>query len=179
MSKRLGIIGGSGLYELPGIDIFKPHSVETPWGIPSAPIVECKHEEQSFFFLPRHGIGHSIPPSEINYRANVDALKKLGVTDILSLSSVGSLNEYLSPGVFVIIDQYIDFTKNRASTFFDDIVVHVSMAIPTDVTLMEIARSCLEKFISIITLVAHICIEGPQLHKKNQNYSKIGDVMLE
>ena len=112
-----------------------------------------------FSFYPRHGIDHSLSPSEINYRANVDAFKQLGVTDILSLSSVGSLNENLSPGVFVIVDQYIDFTKNRISTFFeDDIVVHVSMAIPTDETLMQISRSCLEKFILIINLEVHIYV---------------------
>ena len=164
MSKRLGIIGGSGLYEIPGVDVFETHSLDTPWGAPSAPILECKHEEQSFFFLPRHGVGHSISPSKINYRANVDAFKKLGVTDVLSLSSVGSLNEDLSPGVFVIIDQYIDLTKNRISTFFeDDIVIHVSMAKPTDETLMQISKTCLEKLqIKFNYGGLYICIEGPQ-----------------
>ena len=123
-----------------------------------------------FFFLPRHGIGHSIPPSKINYRANIDAFKKLGVTDVLSLSSVGSLNEDLSPGVFVVINQYVDFTKNRITTFFDDdIVVHVSMATPTDERLMEISRACLEKLhIKYNFGGSYICIEGPQFSTKER-----------
>ena len=171
MSKRLGIIGGSGLYEIPGVNIFKSHSLETPWGTPSAPIMECIHKEQSFFFLPKHGIDHSISPTKINYRANVDAFKKLGVTDVLSLSSVGSLNENISPGVFVIISQYIDFTKNRISTFFeDDIVVHVSMASPTDETLMQISKTCLEKLhIKYNFRVSYICIEGPQFSTQKES----------
>ena len=171
MSKRLGIIGGSGLYEIPSVDILESHSLETPWGAPSAPVVECKYKEEHFFFLPRHGIGHSIPPSKINYRANIDAFKKLNVTDVLSLSSVGSLNEDLSPGFFVVIDQYVDFTKNRISTFFeDDIVVHVSMATPTDKRLMEISRDCLEKLrIKYIFGGSYICIEGPQFSSKEES----------
>ena len=171
MSKRLGIIGGSGLYEIPDVDIFKSHSLDTPWGTPSASVVECKYKEQSFFFLPRHGTDHSISPSKINYRANIDALKKLGVTDVLSLSSVGSLNEDLAPGVFVIINQYIDFTKNRISTFFeDDIVVHVSMATPTDETLMQISRVCLEKLhIKYNFGGSYICIEGPQFSTQKES----------
>ena len=171
MSKRLGIIGGSGLYEIPDVEILESHKLDTPWGTPSAPVVECEHKEQRFFFLPRHGIGHSIPPSKINYRANIDAFKKLGVTDILSLSSVGSLNEDLSPGVFVIINQYVDFTKNRITTFFDDdIVVHVSMATPTDDGLMEISRACLEKLdIKYNFGGSYICIEGPQFSTKEES----------
>ena len=161
MNKRLGIIGGSGLYEIPSVSILKSHSLDTPWGAPSAPVVECKYKEEPFFFLPRHGKDHSISPSNINYRANIDAFKKLGVTDILSLSSVGSLNEDLSPGVFVVIDQYVDFTKDRISTFFeDDIVVHVSMAVPTDEGLMKISRKCLEKLhIKCNFGGTYICIE--------------------
>ena len=171
MSKTLGIIGGSGLYDLPGVDVFKSHSIKTPWGIPSAPVIECKYKDQSFFFLPRHGLDHSLSPSEVNYRANVDAFKQLGVTDVLSLSSVGSLNENLSPGVFVIVDQYIDFTKNRISTFFEDnIVVHVSMAIPTDETLMHISRTCLEKLhINYKFGGSYICIEGPQFSTQKES----------
>ena len=171
MTKRLGIIGGSGLYEMPGVDISNSHSLETPWGKPSAPILECKHKEQSFFFLSKHGIDHSISPTQINYRANVDAFKTLGVTDVLSLSSVGSLNEKISPGDFVIISQYIDFTKNRISTFFeDDIVVHVSMASPTDETLMQISKTCLEKLhINYYFGGSYICIEGPQFSTQEES----------
>ena len=171
MSKILGIIGGSGLYEIPGVDISNSHSLETPWGKPSAPILECKHKEQSFFFLSKHGIDHSISPTQINYRANVDAFKKLGVTDVLSLSSVGSLNENISPGDFVVISQYIDFTKNRISTFFeDDIVVHVSMASPTDETLMQISKTCLEKLhINYNFGGSYICIEGPQFSTQEES----------
>ena len=127
--------------------------------------------KEEICFIPRHSRGHIINPTNINYRANIDAFKKLGVTDILSLSSVGSLNEDLSPGVFVIINQYVDFTKNRITTFFDDdIVVHVSMAIPTDERLMEISRACLEKLdIKYNFGGSYICIEGPQFSTKEES----------
>lgn len=163
MKKLLGIIGGSGLYTIDGMDIHNYHTINTPWGHTSSPIAECKYNEQTIFFLARHGEGHTVPPSKVNYRANIEALKKLGVTDVLSISSVGSLKEKLSPGLFVVIDQFIDFTKGRDSTFFDDIVVHVSMAKPTDETLMYISKLVLEKLsISYEYGGLYLCIEGPQ-----------------
>jgi len=164
MTNTLGIIGGSGLYKIDKLHQSKTHDLNTPWGMPSDSIVECSYENKTFFFIPRHGSNHNLPPSQINYRANIDALKQLGVTDVLSISSVGSLNETLTPGEFIIIDQYIDMTKYRKSTFFDDdIVVHVSMANPTDKTLMQIAKHSLNELsISFTNGGSYVCIEGPQ-----------------
>ena len=164
MKKTLGIIGGSGLYDLKNSKIIQSHKIDTPWGEPSDDIVECSLHDLNIFFLPRHDKNHSIAPSQINYRANIDALKQCGVTDILSISAVGSLNDNLKPGTFVIIDQYIDHTKVRKSTFFDNgIVAHVSMAEPTDIFLMNSIRDTLADLdIKYNFGGTYICIEGPQ-----------------
>jgi len=164
MTQTLGVIGGSGVDKIDELVFIKNHKVDTPWGKPSGLILECKFNGSKIFFLHRHGNNHKLSPSKINYRANIDALKQLGVSDILSLSSVGSLRNELTPGNFVIIDQYIDLTKNRESTFFeDDIVVHVSMAKPTDETLMQIAKLSLDSLSINYTFGAsYVCIEGPQ-----------------
>ena len=164
MTQILGVIGGSGIGKIDKLVFIKNHEIDTPWGKPSGSILECKFNDLKLFFLHRHGSNHKLSPSVINYRANIDALKQLGVTDILSLSSVGSLRNDLVPGNFVIIDQYIDLTKKRESTFFeDDIVVHVSMAKPTDDTLMQIARLSLDSLSIDYTFgVSYVCIEGPQ-----------------
>ena len=179
MKKLLGVIGGSGLYNIEEMNIINYHKVDTPWGDTSGPIVECEYNQQTIFFLSRHGEAHAIPPSKINYRANIDALKNLGVTDILSISAVGSLKDNLAPGSFVVIDQFIDFTKNRDSTFFEDIVVHVSMANPTDETLMHISKLVLEKLsISHQCGGTYLCIEGPQFSTVDRikTISEIGGV---
>jgi len=164
MTQILGVIGGSGIGKIDELTFIKNHEIVTPWGKPSGSILECKFNDLKLFFLHRHGSNHKLSPSAINYRANIDALKQLGVTDILSLSSVGSLRNDLVPGNLVIIDQYIDFTKKRESTFFEDgIVVHVSMAKPTDDTLMQIARLSLDSLSIDYTFgVSYVCIEGPQ-----------------
>ena len=164
MRKSLGIIGGSGLYNINNLQIIKSHEITTPWGDPSNSIVELNYNDETLFFLPRHGKNHHISPSKINYRANIDALKQLGVTDILSISSVGSLKETLQPGSFVIVDQFIDLTKCRVSSFFDaDIVVHVSMAHPTDKALMDIVDLSLDNIsINYKRGGVYVCIEGPQ-----------------
>jgi len=164
MTQILGVIGGSGIGKIDKLVFIKNHEIDTPWGKPSGSILECKFNDLKLFFLHRHGSNHKLSPSVINYRANIDALKQLGVTDILSLSSVGSLRNDLVPGNLVIIDQYIDLTKKRESTFFeDDIVVHVSMAKPTDDTLMQIARLSLDSLSIDYTFgVSYVCIEGPQ-----------------
>ena len=134
---KLAIIGGSGLYNIDGIKDEKWLNIDTPWGKPSDQILEAKIEDKQVYFLPRHARGHKINPSNINFRANIDALKQLGVTDIVSVSAVGSLKENLPPGKFVIIDQFIDRTFARNKTFFDnEIVAHVSMAHPTSNGLM-------------------------------------------
>ncbi len=178
MTQILGVIGGSGIGKIDELAFIKNHEIVTPWGKPSGSILECKFNDLKLFFLQRHGSNHKLSPSAINYRANIDALKQLGVTDILSLSSVGSLRNDLVPGNLVIIDQYIDLTKKRESTFFEDgIVVHVSMAKPTDDTLMQIARLSLDSLSIDYTFgVSYVCIEGPQFSTLSESklYKKWG-----
>ena len=128
----LAFIGGSGLYDLDNLEEKKWLKVKTPWGYPSDSILSGEIKKNKIFFLPRHGRKHILNPSEINYRANIYALKKLGVTDIISLSACGSLKEKLSPGTFVLVDQFIDKTILRKKTFFEEgIVAHVPMGSPT------------------------------------------------
>ena len=136
-NNKLAIIGGSGLYDVEEFTDRKLIQLNTPWGKPSDDILKTKYNNKEVYFLPRHGRGHFISPSNINFRANIDAFKQLGVTDIISVSAVGSLKENLEPGKFVIVDQFIDRTFARNKTFFDeDIVAHVSMAHPTSAGLM-------------------------------------------
>ncbi len=161
---KLGIIGGSGLYEIDGLE--KPiwNKIETPWGTPSDEILSFVYEGKNACFLPRHGRGHKISPSKINFRANIDALKQLGVTDIISVSAVGSLKENLAPGNFVLVDQFIDRTFSRIKTFFDEeIVAHVSMAHPTSSGLTEVCEDALKELnISYQKGGTYIAMEGPQ-----------------
>ena len=161
---KLGIIGGSGLYNIEGLSNEKWIKVKTPWGEPSDQILEAKFSKQSFCFIPRHGRGHLISPSNINFRANIDALKQRGVTDIISVSAVGSLKEELEPGKFVIIDQFIDRTFARKKTFFDnEIVAHVSMAHPTSKSLMDACESSIKKLkIPFQRGGTYVAMEGPQ-----------------
>ena len=161
---KLGIIGGSGLYNIEGLSNEKWIKVKTPWGEPSDQILEAKFAKQSFCFIPRHGRGHLISPSNINFRANIDALKQRGVTDIISVSAVGSLKEELEPGKFVIIDQFIDRTFARKKTFFDnEVVAHVSMAHPTSKSLMDACESSIKKLkIPFQRGGTYVAMEGPQ-----------------
>ena len=115
---KLGIIGGSGLYDLPGLADTRWVAVDTPWGAPSDELFCGRLADAELIFLPRHGRGHRIPPGEVNYRANIAALKSLGVTDVLSLSAVGGLREELPPGTFVVVDQFVDRTFAREKSFF-------------------------------------------------------------
>jgi 5'-methylthioadenosine phosphorylase len=125
-NNKLAIIGGSGLYDVEDFKEREFLKIDTAWGQPSDDILKTKYNNKEIYFLPRHGRGHTISPTKINFRANIDALKQLGVTDIVSVSAVGSLKEDLHPGKFVIIDQFIDRTFARNKTFFDDeIVAHV------------------------------------------------------
>jgi len=161
---KLAIIGGSGLYNIDGIKDEKWIKVKTPWGEPSDQILEAKIDNNQIFFLPRHSRGHKINPSNINFRANIDALKQLGVTDILSVSAVGSLKEELEPGRFVLVDQFIDRTFARVKTFFDkEIVAHVSMAKPISPGLMKACEVVLKK-INLKYQVGgtYLVMEGPQ-----------------
>ena len=161
---KLGIIGGSGLYSMEGLEDSKWIKVNTPWGSPSDEILKAKLKGKEIFFLPRHARGHKINPSNINFRANIDALKQLGVTDIISMSAVGSLKENLEPGKFVIIDQFIDRTFSRVKTFFDkEIVAHVSMAKPTSPGLMKTCEKVLKRLnIPFQKGGTYLVMEGPQ-----------------
>ena len=161
---KLGIIGGSGLYSMEGLEDSKWIKIDTPWGNPSDEILQAKLNGKEICFLPRHARGHKINPSNINFRANIDALKQLGVTDIISMSAVGSLKENLEPGKFVIVDQFIDRTFARVKTFFDqEIVAHVSMAKPTSPGLMKTCETVLQKLnIPFQKGGTYLVMEGPQ-----------------
>ena len=163
-NNKLAIIGGSGLYDVEEFKDRELIDLNTPWGKPSDKILKTNYSGKEVFFLPRHGRGHFISPSKINFKANIDALKQLGVTDIVSVSAVGSLKEDLSPGKFVIIDQFIDRTFARNKTFFDDeIVAHVSMAHPTSKGLMNACEEAIKKEgIDFQRNGTYVVMEGPQ-----------------
>ena len=163
-NNKLAIIGGSGLYDVESFKDRELLNLNTPWGNPSDQILRTTHNNKEVYFLPRHGRGHAISPSKINFRANIDALKQLGVTDIVSVSAVGSLKENLKPGMFVIVDQFIDRTFARHKTFFDeDIVAHVSMAYPTSKGLMNTCEEAIKKEkIEYQKGGTYVVMEGPQ-----------------
>ena len=162
--RKLGIIGGSGLYKMEGFKKTKWKKINTPWGKPSDEILIAKLENEEIYFIPRHSRGHKINPTYINFRANIDALKQLGVTDIISVSAVGSLKENLEPGKFVIVDQFIDRTFSRIKTFFnEEIVAHVSMAKPVSPGLSKCCEAALKKLnIKYQVGGTYIVMEGPQ-----------------
>ena len=162
--RKLGIIGGSGLYKMEGFKNSNWKKVNTPWGLPSDKLLITELEGEKICFLPRHSRGHKINPTNINFRANIDAMKQLGVTDIISVSAVGSLKENLDPGKFIIIDQFIDRTFSRKKTFFDeDIVAHVSMAKPTSPGLGDCCEAALKKLnIKNQRGGTYVVMEGPQ-----------------
>ena len=164
INNKLAIIGGSGLYDVEDFKEREFLKIDTPWGQPSDDILKTKYNNKEIYFLPRHGRGHTISPTKINFRANIDALKQLGVTDIVSISAVGSLKEDLHPGKFVIIDQFIDRTFARSKTFFDDeIVAHVSMAHPTSNGLMNACEEAIkQENIEHQRGGTYIVMEGPQ-----------------
>jgi 5'-methylthioadenosine phosphorylase len=160
----LGVIGGSGLYELSDLEGAQWERVESPWGEPSDSILLGKLKGTQVALLPRHGRNHRLSPSAINYRANIDVLKRVGVTDILSLSSVGSFREELAPGTYVIVDQFIDRTFARKKTFFDSgVVAHVSMAHPVNPRLGDwCEEACREEGIPVHRGGTYLAMEGPQ-----------------
>ena len=161
---ELAFIGGSGLYKIPNLKKIKWKIVKSSFGKPSWKVCTGTLNGKSIAFLPRHGINHNISPSEINYRANIECLKKLGVQNIISLSAVGSLREDYKPGDFVVVDQFIDNTYLRKKTFFDDdCISHVSMSSPVCENLRKISLSNLKKLkLSFHSNGTYICIEGPQ-----------------
>jgi 5'-methylthioadenosine phosphorylase len=164
MQRKIGIIGGSGVYDIAGLENKRWEQVESPFGEPSDALLCGELNGIQLAFLPRHGRGHKIPPSEINFRANVDILKRSGVTDIISVSAVGSLREDLSPGTFVIVDQFIDRTFAREKSFFaSGMVAHVSMAHPVCQRLgnhLEVAAN--EAGIKAVRGGTYLVMEGPQ-----------------
>ncbi len=168
----LGFIGGSGLYEIDFVDNNRLLDIKSPWGNPSDKIIEGTINENKIFFLSRHGLGHKLSPSAINYQANIDCLKQCGVTDIISLSAVGSLKESLNPGTFVIVDQFIDRTINRKKSFFNEgIVAHVPMSEPTSKELMLLSKKNLDKLnISNVFGGTYLAMEGPQFSTKAESH---------
>ena len=160
----LAIIGGSGLYDLPGLTDTRWETVDTPWGAPSDQVFRGSLNGAELAFLPRHGRGHRIPPSEVNYRANIAALKSLGATDVLSVSAVGGLRADLPPGTFVIVDQFIDRTFTRAKSFFGTgMVAHVSMAQPVCPRLGDHVQAALaQQGVPHVRGGTYLVMEGPQ-----------------
>ena len=167
----IGLIGGSGLYDIEGLEDKQWRTVETPWGAPSDALLFGRLGGVRCVFLPRHGRGHRIPPSRLNYRANIDALKRSGVTDVVSLSAVGSLKQELPPGQFVIIDQFIDRSFAREKSFFDTgLVAHVSMAEP----LCPRIGDALEREATTLSLPVsrggtYLVMEGPQFSTRAES----------
>jgi 5'-methylthioadenosine phosphorylase len=184
MSKAiLGIIGGSGIYDLPGLEKVRSKKSSSPWGEPSAPLRIGEIAGLPVVFLSRHDKGHRHSPSDINYRANIDALKRAGVTDLVSLSACGSFKEELPPGTFVLVDQFVDRTYKRESSFFGKgCVAHVSMAHPVSPRLrIHLAEAAMAEGLAVVRDGTYVCIEGPQfsslaesLTYKNLGYSVIG-----
>jgi 5'-methylthioadenosine phosphorylase len=167
----LGVIGGSGLYEVDGLEDKQWVGVDTPWGAPSDQLLTGTLNGVKLVFLPRHGRGHPIPPSELNFRANIHALKSLGVTDILSVSAVGSLREDLHPGMFVVVDQFIDRTFARAKSFFGTgLVAHVSMAHPTCPRLSGLAAAAARSAgAEVVEGGTYMVMEGPQFSTRAES----------
>jgi 5'-methylthioadenosine phosphorylase len=167
----IGVLGGSGLYEVDALDDPEWVSVETPWGSPSDALLTGRIRGVKFVFLPRHGRGHRLPPADVNARANVDALKRLGCTDLLAVSAVGSLSEALEPGRFVIVDQFIDQTRSRGTSFFGPgLVAHVSMADPVCPRLSALAAAAAKAAGANVTQGAtYLAIDGPQLSTRAES----------
>ena len=167
----IGIIGGSGLYDIPGLANVRWTRVHSPFGETSDEIMLAELDGQKLAFLPRHGRGHRRPPSDLNYRANIDALKRCGVTEILSLSAVGSLDERLPPGTFVIVDQFIDRTFARDKSFFGTgCVAHVSMAEPVCSRLGDaLEASARELGLDVARGGTYLTMEGPQFSTKAES----------
>jgi len=160
----LGVMGGSGVYDLPGLEDVREEAVRSPWGEPSDALRIGRIGETRVVFLARHGRGHRLSPSGINYRANIDAMKRAGVTDLVSLSACGSFRSELHPGLFVLVDQFVDRTHGRESSFFGNgCVAHVSLAHPVGPALQNrIAQAAQAEEIAVHRGGTYVCMEGPQ-----------------
>ena len=167
----LGIVGGSGLYDLPGLENAGWEEIASPWGAPSDAVLRGDINGLPIVFLPRHGRGHKIPPTEINYRANVDVLKRAGVTDLLSVSACGSFREDLAPGHFVLVDQFIDRTFAREKSFFGSgCVAHVSMADPVSPGLCDLVEGAARvEGIAMTRGGTYLAMEGPQFSSRAES----------
>jgi 5'-methylthioadenosine phosphorylase len=174
----VGIIGGSGVYDLPGLEITREARIDTPWGAPSDLLRFGRIGATEAVFLPRHGRGHVLSPSGINYRANIDALKRAGVTDLVSISACGSFRADLPPGTFVLVDQYVDRTYGRESSFFGNgCVAHVSMAHPVAPKLVaRLAAAAKAEDIACVSGGIYVCMEGPQFSSQAESltYKSLG-----
>jgi 5'-methylthioadenosine phosphorylase len=174
----LGIIGGSGVYELPGLERVREERLTSPWGEPSDSLRIGYIGQTRVVFLPRHGRGHRLAPSTINYRANIDVLKRAGVTDLISVSACGSYREDLAPGTLVLVDQFVDRTVGRAGSFFGDgCVAHVSFAFPVGPRLLaRIAAAAELEGIPVRRGGTAVCMEGPQFSTRAESltYKALG-----
>jgi 5'-methylthioadenosine phosphorylase len=178
----LGVIGGSGIYDLPGLERVRQKKIKSPWGEPSAPLRVGEIAGLPVVFLPRHDKGHRLPPSDINYRANIDVLKRAGVTDLVSLSACGSFKEELPPGTFVLIDQFVDRTYRRESSFFGKgCVAHVSMAHPVSPRLrIHLAAAAEAEALRVVRDGTYVCMEGPQFSTlaESLTYKQLGYAVI-
>src|SRR6476661_6242321 len=168
----IGIIGGSGLYEIDALEEAQWIAVDTPWGPPSDSLLVGRLHGTRFVFLPRHGRGHRIPPGEVNYRANIDALKRAGCTDLVAISAIGSLREELAPGRFVVVDQFVDRTSRREASFFGTgLVAHVSMADPVCPRLSALAADAAEASgAKVARGGTYVAIEGPSFSSRAESH---------
>jgi len=168
---RIGIIGGSGLYAIDGIEGIDRLQLDTPFGPPSDDLLLARIHDHEVIFLPRHGKGHRLPPHKVNYRANIYAMKLAGVTSIISISAVGSLQELIAPGDFVLVNQFVDFTKGREATFFDGpVVAHVSMADPVCCSLHQrLVDACHAIAVDTHGSGTYLAMQGPQFSSRAES----------
>lgn len=171
MNQRTGIIGGSGLYNIDGIEIIDELEIDTPFGKPSDNLTLASIHGREVVFLPRHGRSHTIPPHKINYRANIYAMKLAGVSEIISISAVGSLREHIAPGDFVLVDQFVDRTRDRHATFFDGpVVAHVSVADPVCHSLRtRLEQACAGENITTHSHGTYLVMQGPQFSTRAES----------
>src|ERR1700754_3060695 len=178
----LGVIGGSGIYDLPGLENVREERIASPWGEPSGALRIGQIAGLPVVFLPRHDKGHRLSPSDINYRANIDVLKRAGVTDLVSLSACGSFKEDLPPGTFVLVDQFVDRTYKRESSFFGKgCVAHVSMAHPVSPRLrIHLAEAAMAEGIQVVRDGTYVCMEGPQFSSlaESLTYKQLGYAVI-
>ncbi len=168
----IGVVGGSGVYDLDGLVEARWERVDSPFGTPSDEVLRGTLDGVEYVFLPRHGRGHRIPPSAIDFRANIDVLKRAGVTDLVSVSACGSLREDLPPGTFVVVDQFIDRTNARTKTFFDEgIAVHVAMADPVCARLGDaLTAAAASAGIDVVRGGTYLAMEGPQFSMRAESH---------